>query len=232
MSCPGARGSRETAPGTGHSASCDCIVLAAGASRRMGQSKLYLRFGNRTMIETTVGNARAAGLRVVVVARREDERIADLLGADAAVVRNCDPGRGMLSSLREGLRLVSAERFFFIPADMPFVSADTYRMMAAIDSAGPVIPTVDGRRGHPVLMPSSLIPAIVDLPDDVPLKTLIAASGPIYVEARDDSILRDIDTSQEYQAAIGRVSANRGEGLVEIIHKHVLVLKTDVEPDQ
>ena len=224
-----------TAPGIEHrstSDGVDCIVLAAGASRRMGQSKLYLRFGGRTLIETTVGNARAAGLRVIVVARTEDERIAGLLGDDAEVVRNPDPERGMLSSLREGLRQVSAERFFFIPADMPFVSADTYRMMAAIDSAGPVIPTVDRRRGHPVLMPSSLIPAIVALSDNVPLKTLIAASGPIYFEAGDDSILRDIDTSQEYEVAIGRVSANHGEGLVEIIHKHVLVLETDVEPDQ
>ncbi len=204
MSSPKARGGRQTAPGA-VSTSCDCIVLAAGASRRMGQSKLYLRFGSRTLVETTVGNARAAGLRVIVVARGEDQRIAGLLGADAVVVRNLDPERGMLSSLKEGLRLVSATRFFFIPADMPFVGAGVYRALSAVDRPGPVIPVTDGRRGHPVLMPSALIPAIMDLADDVPLKTLIAASGPTTVDIGDPSILRDIDTSQEYEAATGRV---------------------------
>ncbi|MGO9310704.1 MAG: NTP transferase domain-containing protein [Spirochaetia bacterium] len=196
-----------TAPGIEHpstSGGCDCIVLAAGASRRMGQSKLYLRFGGRTLIETTVANARGAGLRVIVVARGEDGRIADLLGAEAVVVRNVDPERGMLSSLREGLRRVTAARFFFIPADMPLVGAGIYRAMAAVEAAGPVIPTSDGRRGHPVLMPSTLIPAIMHLADDVPLKTLIAAQGPTDVDIGDDAILRDIDTSQEYEAAVGR----------------------------
>jgi len=183
---------------------CDCVVLAAGASRRMGQSKLYLPFGGGTLIEATVGGALEAGLRVIVVVRPEDSRIADLLGSRASIVRNPDPERGMLSSLREALRLVSAQRFFFIPADMPFVCGITYRTLAAIDADGPVIPTSGGRRGHPVLMPSSLIPAIASLPDEVPLKTLIAASRPTYVELADDSVLRDIDTAEEYAEAARR----------------------------
>jgi len=187
----------------GHTTGCDCIVLAAGASRRMGRCKLSLPFGTRTLIETTVGNARSAGLRVIVVTRREDERISTLLGPEVTVVRNSNPERGMLSSLREGARQVTAGRFFFIPADMPFVGGDVYLMMAAIDAAGPVIPTAGGRRGHPVLMPSALIPAIMDLADDVPLKELISASGPIFVEVADTSILRDIDTSEDYEVATG-----------------------------
>ncbi len=195
-----------------HTTGCDCIVLAAGASRRMGRCKLSLPFGTGTLIETTVGNARSAGLRVIVVTRKEDERISALLGAEVTVVRNSNPERGMASSLREGARQVTAERFFFIPADMPFVGGDVYLMLAAINSAGPVIPTADGRRGHPVLMPSTLIPAIMDLPDDVPLKELISASGPMLVDVADTSILRDIDTSEEYEVATGGVLPAATEG--------------------
>lgn len=187
----------------------DCIVLASGASRRMGRSKLSLPLGEQTLIQATVNNALGAGLRVIVVARRDDSRIGSLLGAGVSVVRNPDPGRGMLSSLREGVRRVSAERFFFIPADMPFVCRDIYLVMAAIDTAGPVIPTAGGRRGHPVLMPSCLIPAILDLPDEVPLKTLLAASGTICVDVADDSVLQDIDTPEDYEAAVRRAAGSR-----------------------
>ncbi|MGO8694042.1 MAG: NTP transferase domain-containing protein [Rectinemataceae bacterium] len=179
----------------------DCIVLAAGASRRMGRSKLYLPFGGRTLIETTVAQALGAGARVIVVARGEDERIAGLLGEGVEIVRNPDPERGMLSSLREALPLVRAERFFFIPADMPFVAAGIYRAMAALGAEGPVIPRLRDRGGHPVLLPSSLIPAIRSLPEGVPLKTLIAAAGVTYLDVADESVLADIDTAEEYAAA-------------------------------
>ena len=189
----GPRGGALTPKGSGRwstQRAATACVLATGASRRMGRCKLSLPFGTGTLIETTVGNARSAGLRVIVVTRKEDERPSALLGAEVTVVRNSDPERGMTSSLREGARRVTAERFFFIPADMPFVGGDVYLMLAAINSAGPVIPTADGRRGHPVLMPSTLIPAIMDLTDDVPLKELISASGPMFVDVADTSILR------------------------------------------
>jgi molybdenum cofactor cytidylyltransferase len=180
----------------------DCIVLAAGESVRMGRSKLYLSFGEGTLLGTTVRQAQCAGLRVIVVARAEDDQIAALLGSRVVVVRNAYPERGMLSSLREGLQLVRSRCFFFIPADMPLVSPAVYQAMAAIGSTHPVIPTAHDKPGHPVLMPASLIPAIMGLPDNVPLKTLIAQARPVFVEVNDESILRDIDTPHEYQEAL------------------------------
>lgn len=133
--------------------------------------------------------------------RPEDERIGELAGPRVLVVRNPDPGRGMLSSIREGVKEVLAERFYFIPADMPFPGPEVYRTLAQCDAAGPIIPTCGGRRGHPVFMPSSLVASILALPDDRPLKTLIAESGPTFVELGDEAILRDIDTAEEYAAA-------------------------------
>ncbi|HUW41035.1 MAG TPA: nucleotidyltransferase family protein [Rectinemataceae bacterium] len=182
----------------------DCIVLAAGASRRMGRPKLYLSFGDRTLIETTVGNALGAGARVIVVARAGEERLAELLARDAEIVVNPDPERGMVSSLREALSLVSAERFFFIPADMPLVGSGVYRAMAALGAEGPVIPRARGRSGHPVLLPSSLIPAIMALSEGRTLKGLIAESGATYLDLGDDSVLVDIDTAADYEAAAAR----------------------------
>jgi molybdenum cofactor cytidylyltransferase len=191
---------REPREGRGGLERLDCVVLAAGASTRMGRPKLYLPFAGLTIVGTTVANALAAGLRVIVVGRPGDERIGELFGPRVLVVRNPDPGRGMLSSIREGVKWVRAERFFFIPADMPFPGPELYRALASSEAAGPVIPTCGGRRGHPVLMPSSLIASILALPDDKPLKALIAESGPTFVELGDEAILRDIDTEEEYAA--------------------------------
>jgi molybdenum cofactor cytidylyltransferase len=187
----------------------DCIVLAAGASTRMGRPKLYLPFRGLTLVGATVANALAAGLRVIVVGRPEDERLGELSGPRVLVVRNPDPSRGMLSSIREGVRHVTSGRFFFIPADMPFPGPDIYRALARCGATGPVIPTCRGLRGHPVSMPSSLIGPILSLPDDSPLKTLIAGAGPSFLELGEEAILRDIDTPRDYEAASAPICSPR-----------------------
>jgi molybdenum cofactor cytidylyltransferase len=197
----------------------DCIILAAGASTRMGRPKLGMPFGRATevppsrgtVLGTSVAQALAAGARVIVVARPGDGAALAAAWPSVEVALNSDPSRGMASSLKEGLRLVRAERFFFTPADMPFIGPEVYRELARFDSASPILPTYRGRRGHPVLMPSALIPAIMALPAEVPLKTLIEASGPAFVEMADDSILRDIDTIEEYEKALAEIAARMRE---------------------
>jgi len=165
----------------------------------MGRPKIHLPFAGRTIVGTTVAMALAAGLRVIVVARPEDVAIGALAGPRTLIVRNPDPGRGMLSSIREGAKAVRAGRFFFIPADMPFPGPEVYRILADRESAGPAIPVCGGRRGHPVLMPSSLIPSILELPDESPLRPLIDGAGPVLVELEDEGLLRDIDTVEDYE---------------------------------
>ncbi|MFZ4615296.1 MAG: nucleotidyltransferase family protein [Rectinemataceae bacterium] len=181
----------------------DCIVLAAGSSSRMGKPKLHLPFGESTLLRTTVAAALAGGCcPVIVVGRRDDDNLGSLASEGIIIVRNKDPSRGMLSSLCEGLALVRGEGFFFIPGDMPLVAATTYELLSGHFGAGPVIPTYSGRRGHPVLMPSSLIRALLELPQDRPLKAFIEASGPTFVEMEDPGVLRDIDDPESYKAAI------------------------------
>ena len=185
----------------------DCVVLAAGASTRMGRPKIHLPLGGSSIVGTTVANARAAGLRVIVVARPGDGRVGELAGPGVEIARNPDPGRGMLSSIKVGAALVRSGRFFFIPADMPFALPACYLALAAVVSAGPVIPTCGGRRGHPVLMPASLVGAILGLPESVPLRTLIIAAGPSCLELGDEGVLRDIDTVDDYEKAGRRAVA-------------------------
>ena len=190
--------------------SYDCVILAAGVSSRMGRPKLLLPFRGTTVIGAVLQAALDAGLRPIVVSRIEDEKLRDIvLAREGAILAvNPDPGRGMLSSLQAGVARVASERFFFLPADMPFVGPGVYRLLKALESASPIIPTAGGRKGHPVLMPSALIQAILDLKPDESLRTLMAASGAILVETGDEGVLRDIDTARDYAEA---TKAARGE---------------------
>jgi molybdenum cofactor cytidylyltransferase len=182
----------------------DCILLAAGASTRMGRPKLSLPFGSSTILGAAIANALAAGLRVILVARPDDLFALGRAGPRVELAINPEPDRGMLSSLVRGIALSRSERFFFMPADMPFVGPGIYRELAGYAPDSPVLPSFSGKTGHPVLLPSSLIPAILDLAQEVPLKSLIAAADPIYAEVGEDSILRDIDTVEEYARASKR----------------------------
>jgi molybdenum cofactor cytidylyltransferase len=185
----------------------DCVIPAAGASTRMGRQKLLLPFGGATVVETTVANALEAGLRVILVLGPGE--VAASIRAlfegscgEIAFARNGEPTRGMLSSIQEGVRLVRSGRFFIIPADMPMVLSRMYRRLLESEAAGPVFPRFEGSKGHPVLIPSRLIPSILQIPPSEPLRPLLASSSPSYFEVPDDSILRDLDTEEDYRRAM------------------------------
>jgi len=113
------------------------VVLAAGASSRMGQPKALLDFDGLTCLELVLSSCAAAGLRrVVVVTAPAAEAVraaAAHPGLDVTVVVNPAPERGMLSSLQEGLRALpdDAGAFLIFPVDFPLVPAVAIRRLCA-----------------------------------------------------------------------------------------------------
>jgi molybdenum cofactor cytidylyltransferase len=180
----------------------DCVILAAGFSTRMGRPKLHLPFGSSTILGTTIDGALAAGCRVIIVGRVEDEALEGYASERVLVERNPAPERGMISTLRVGIARVETARFFFIPGDMPLVRATTWERLLSMETGLPVIPVAEGRRGHPVLLPSALIPDILGLPEGTYLKSLIEAASPLLLEVEDPGILADIDDPAAYEAAM------------------------------
>jgi len=67
-----------------------------------------------------------------------------------------------------------------------------------------VIPTFEGRKGHPVLFGSALIPEILSQPGDATLRDYIAVKGYTALEVEDEGILLDIDTAEDYDRARAR----------------------------
>ncbi len=167
----------------------------------MGGFKPLLPFRGSTIIETVVGNALEVCARVLLVTGHRAEEIERLFDAESRVVpvRNPDWETGMFSSIRCAVPRLGAARFFVTPGDMPFIEAAIYRALLASAPAQAVFPVFNGIRGHPVLFLESVREDVRKAdPATGWMKEIARGLDCREVEWPDDSILRDIDTKEEY----------------------------------
>ncbi len=185
------------------------IILAAGQSRRMGRNKMLLPFGATTVIKTLVDEVAACEpvRDIVVVTGHEHEQIeAALSESPARCVFNPDYARAeMLTSLQVGLRAMRAETRAALIAlgDQPRLQrAIVQRVIDAYAPDALAIPSFQMKRGHPILIARLLWPEVLSLPPTATLRDFIHVNEVKirYVEVDDDSVIRDIDTPEDYQA--------------------------------
>jgi molybdenum cofactor cytidylyltransferase len=186
------------------------IVVAAGLSTRMGQLKQLLPYGAHTVIEQIVSVLLAsAAEEVLVVTGHEREAVETALAKwPVRTVFNPDYAQGeMLSSVKAGLRAANAESRAALLAvgDMPAIEEDVVAQLAqAYRVAGDrhvCIPSYQMRAGHPVLVPRPYWKAILSIPEDKNLRSVLRARSTHvhWVVVDTASVLRDIDTPADYQ---------------------------------
>ena len=136
------------------------VVLAAGRSTRMGAiNKLIAEIGGKPLVRIAAEQALASRAKpVIVVTGHEREQVeAALAGLPVRFVHNPDYAEGLGTSLKTGIAAVPADADGAIVClgDMPQVDAALIdRLIAAFDperGALVVVPTIDGRRGNPVV---------------------------------------------------------------------------------
>jgi molybdenum cofactor cytidylyltransferase len=184
------------------------IVLAAGRSRRMGAQKLLLPLGDQTVIARIVDEVLLSPVdRIFVVVGPDGARIAEALaGRRVEFVTNPDPEAEMLSSVRCGLRAMpeDCDAVLAVLGDQPGVTAD---VIAAIVQAyntsgrGIVIPTHNGRRGHPLLFSMLYRDEILTRHDDVGLRGLLHAhpEDVCELEFSTPNVIDDMDLPEDYE---------------------------------
>lgn len=134
------------------------IVLAAGASKRMGQQKLVMPFRGSTILNATIGAATASGADQVVVVTGHDAAIveASILNDSAIVIRNHYARRGNMSSLMSGIEASpDAEAFVLVAGDMPTIRATDIRRMVDLwktDHPYAAVTEYTDRISHPFLL--------------------------------------------------------------------------------
>jgi len=188
------------------------IILAGGASQRMGTPKALLEFHGETFVGRLTRVFAAVCDSVTVVLGNHVEEIRPHVPMRAKVVVNPDPDRGQLSSLQTALAELPADAdgFAFIPVDCPAVAEETVarlaRMFSERDRATRfVIPRIGDKRGHPVFGDRGIADELLALPAATgEARTVVHAHVPntAYLDVTDTGIFADIDTPEAYKRLV------------------------------
>jgi molybdenum cofactor cytidylyltransferase len=179
------------------------VILTGGESRRMGSPKALLPYHGRTFLEhlLEVTEHPRVGIRRIVTGANHAEIVRRLpLPADI-VVMNRSWQRGQLSSIRaaiESLRAVETEGMMLTLVDHPLITKAVVESLIAAFDRSPrsiVLPTWQGRRGHPVIFPSRLYSELYHAPDDVGARAVVWAhkNEVIEVPCEEEGVVLDID---------------------------------------
>ena len=182
------------------------IILAAGASRRMGRSKQLLLWRGKPFICQVAHTALDAGLApaVVVTGAEADDVRAALAGVPVEIVHNPGWAEGQSTSVRMGLQALSPETTaaIFLLADQPHIPVELVRALAErhAQTQPPIVaPMIEGRRGNPVLFDRSTFPDLMSLRGDAGGRLLFSRYSITAVPWDDASLLLDVDTLEDYQ---------------------------------
>jgi molybdenum cofactor cytidylyltransferase len=189
------------------------LVLAAGASVRMGANKLLADWRGKPIVRRTVEAALASHADPVVVVTGFDADCVRqaLTGLNVQFAHNPNYSEGLSMSLSTGLKAVGeCDGVLVLLGDMPQIAPSLIdRMIAAFspdDGRAICVATRRGKRGNPVLWARRFFSDMQRITGDKGARHLIGANeGVVYeVEADDDSVLADVDTIEELAALRAR----------------------------
>lgn len=201
------------------------IVPAAGLSRRMGQPKLVMDVGGKTVIErllTTLSNPEIT--ETVVVIRHGDRQLAEVIRQLSipkvrVVLPEVDPP-DMRTSVEHAIEAVRTSHspqptdgWLLIPADHPMLDASVLNELIAAwqnSSEDILIPQYAEKNGHPAFFRWALTQSLSEIPGDKGLNWLRTAPGirirKLPVDS--NSILLDLDTPDDFRRFLEHVGAS------------------------
>ncbi len=174
------------------------VVLAAGASRRLGRPKQAVEIGGETLLERAVRVAREAGLQPVIVVVR-DAGVA--VGLDECeVVVNALADEGMASSIRCGVsrgQELGVAGLVIMACDQVLLRAEHLRELCTepgrVTGSGYV-----GKVGIPAYFPAEGFGELMKLRGDVGARELLRSAAVVV----DEGLALDVDTEADVLRAL------------------------------
>jgi molybdenum cofactor cytidylyltransferase len=182
----------------------------------MGFPKALLRYRDKTFLESILTATAAAGLEPSVVVLGPDaHKILELVKLGQIVeARNERPDTGQIGSIKQGLSAIinrPVEAVVVWPVDQPHVSVRTVEILIEEyrkGHASVVLPTHQGRRGHPVLFGRSVFDDLLNAPMDLGARAVVRTQQKegrlVEVPVVDAAVLEDIDTPEAYEDLLRR----------------------------
>lgn len=182
------------------------IILAAGGSVRMGNSKLIMPLDGEPLINHVTKAAVQSDLSsiVVVLGAFHEEVKSVLTGQLVSYVMNDNWRNGQSTSIIAGLEIVqsSVGSVVFILADQPFISGTliNHLVEAHARTLDPIVaPIIDGQRGNPVLFDRRTFPDLMNLQGDAGGRQLFPKYRVTWIPWNDSLSLLDVDTPEDYE---------------------------------
>ncbi|MDO9412902.1 MAG: molybdopterin-binding/glycosyltransferase family 2 protein [Pseudolabrys sp.] len=187
------------------------VVLAAGRSMRMGAvNKMLAEIGGKPLVRIATEQALASRAKpvIVVTGHQRDKVEQALKGLDVRFVHNPDYAEGLAGSVKAGIGAVHADSDGAIVClgDMPQVDhALIDKLIAAFDperGALVVVPTIEGKRGNPVVWSRRFFNELMAITGDVGARHIIGqyAEAVAEVPLSGDAALTDVDTPESFSA--------------------------------
>ena len=190
------------------------ILLAAGESRRMGRSKALLPWQGVSLLEHQIAALRSGGVdNVVVVLGHQADKLTTVLEGVEGVTWQINPNylQGKTTSIKVGVRALEPDRpdaVLILNVDQPR-SAETIRFLLKEHRSGKnliTIPEYRGRGGHPIVLDSALLGELLSIDEEtLGVKAVVQRNLALTrrVEMDTPEVLWDLNTPEEYQAALG-----------------------------
>ncbi|UCG24433.1 MAG: putative selenium-dependent hydroxylase accessory protein YqeC [Chloroflexota bacterium] len=185
------------------------VVLAAGESKRMGQTKQLLPWGETTVLGQTLANLTGSLVHDVMVVTGHESPATEAVAAGLGLPTIYNPAYAtgeMISSLQAALPSLPANRsaVLVMLADQPMIGTETMNQLLIAYWRGRgrlVAPQHQGRRGNPVIIDRSYFPELMALPPDSAPRALLRRhpEALFQLPVDDPAVLRDLDRPEEYQ---------------------------------
>ncbi|MGC8660911.1 MAG: nucleotidyltransferase family protein [Nitrososphaeria archaeon] len=183
----------------------DLIILAAGESTRFGENKLIYRINGIPIIRRVTTEALLPNVRVIVVIGHDPGKIrAALEGTNVDYAYNADYKKGMSQSIITGVKLSnSIKGILILPGDMAYIKSRTIEQVIEAHirtGANIVIPTYNGRGGHPILFDVKLKSELLSIKEETRgLKDIVQRheNEAYKIEVGTPTVIHDVDIKDD-----------------------------------